>query len=33
MAKIKKLKENGATVYPATIPQAVVDPVDNTTLS
>ena len=33
MAKIKKLKENGATIYPATIPQAVVDPVDNTTLS
>ena len=26
MAKIKKLKENGKTVYPTTIPQAVVDP-------
>lgn len=25
MAKIKKLKENGSTVYPATIPEAVVD--------
>lgn len=25
MAKIKKLKENGATIYPATIPEAVVD--------
>ena len=25
MAKIKKLKENGKTVYPATIPEAVVD--------
>lgn len=33
MAKIKKLKENNITIYPATIPQAVVDPVDNTTLS
>ena len=27
MARIKKLKENGATIYPATIPAAVVDPV------
>lgn len=26
MARIKKLKENGKTVYPTTIPQAVVDP-------
>lgn len=26
MAQIKKLKENGATIYPATITQAVVDP-------
>lgn len=25
MAKIKKLKENGATIYPATIPEGVVD--------
>ena len=25
MAKIKKLKENGVTIYPATIPEAVVD--------
>ena len=25
MAKIKKLKENGSTIYPATIPEAVVD--------
>ena len=27
MARIKKLKEKGATIYPATIPAAVVDPV------
>lgn len=27
MARIKKLKENGNTIYPATIPAAVVDPV------
>ena len=26
MARIKKLKENGSTIYPATITQAVVDP-------
>ena len=26
MAKIKKIKEGTATVYPATIPQAVIDP-------
>lgn len=26
MARIKKLKENGSTIYPTTIPQAVVDP-------
>lgn len=26
MARIKKLKENGSTIYPGTIPQAVVDP-------
>ena len=26
MSRIKKLKENGKTVYPTTIPQAVVDP-------
>lgn len=25
MAKIKKLKENGVTIYPATIPEALVD--------
>lgn len=25
MAKIKKLKENGSTIYPATIPEGVVD--------
>lgn len=29
MARIKKLKENGSTIYPATIPQAVVDPETN----
>lgn len=33
MAKIKKLKENGSTIYPATIPQAVVDPDSKETLS
>lgn len=33
MAKIKKLKENGATIYPATIPEAVVDPNNKTKLS
>ena len=26
MAKIKKIKENGVTIYPATIMQAVKDP-------
>ena len=26
MARIKKLKENGSTIYPATISEAVVDP-------
>ena len=26
MARVKKLKENGSTIYPTTIPQAVVDP-------
>ena len=26
MAKIEKLKKGTATIYPATIPQAVVDP-------
>lgn len=33
MAKIEKLKKGTATIYPATIPQAVVDPADNKTLS
>ena len=33
MAKIKKLKENGSTIYPATIPQAVIDPKNKTKLS
>ncbi len=33
MAKIKKLKENGSTIYPATIPEAVVDPNNKTKLS
>ena len=33
MAKIKKLKENGSTIYPATILQAVVDPNNKTKLS
>ena len=33
MARIKKLKENGATIYPATIPQAVVDPTTGKTLA
>ncbi len=33
MAKIEKLKKGTATIYPATIPQAVVDPTDNKTLS
>ena len=33
MAKTKKLKENGSTIYPATIPQAVVDPNNKTKLS
>ena len=32
MAKIEKLKKGAATIYPATIPQAVVDPTDNKTL-
>lgn len=32
MAKIKKLKENGATIYPATIPQAVIDPENGRTV-
>lgn len=32
MAKIKKIKEGTATVYPATIPQAVIDPATNRTL-
>ena len=29
MAKIKKLKENGVTIYPATIPEALVDTKEN----
>ena len=29
MAKIEKLKKGTATIYPATIPQAVVDPTNN----
>ena len=33
MAKIKKRKENGATLYPVTIPQAVVDPTTGKTLA
>ena len=33
MAKIKKLKENGGTIYPATILDAVVDPSTNRKLS
>lgn len=33
MARIKKLKENGATIYPATILDAVVDPSTNRKLS
>jgi len=33
MANIKKLKENGSTIYPATIPEAVVDPNNKTKLS
>lgn len=33
MARIKKLKENGASIYPATIPQAVVDPTTGKTLA
>jgi len=33
MAKIEKLKKGTSTIYPATIPQAVVDPTDNKTLS
>lgn len=33
MAKIKKLKENNITIYPATIPQAVVDPTTGKSLS
>lgn len=33
MARIKKLKENGSTIYPATIPQAVVDPTTGKTLA
>ena len=33
MAKIEKIKRGTATIYPATIPQAVVDPTDNKTLS
>ena len=32
MARIKKLKENGKTVYPATIWNAVVDPTTGMTL-
>ena len=32
MARIKKLKENGKTVYPATIWNAVVDPTTGKTL-
>lgn len=33
MARIKKLKENGKTVYPTTITQAVVDPTTGKSLS
>lgn len=33
MANIKKIKEGTATIYPATIPQAVVDPANNKTLA
>ena len=33
MVRIKKLKENETTIYPATIPQAVVDPTTGKTLA
>lgn len=33
MAKINKIRNNGSTIYPVTIPQAVVDPYTQESLS